>query len=260
MVRKPAGTDKQEIMFGSNQPRPGMPPPPSGKLLHGSHAHALQDYQMELMLKEQQNKKRLLMARQEQDNISGSHQQGRGVAPEPNMKFPDPNLAPPGMPPQFYPPSSHPGANFNSQQLTSPQMEAMRDGQIPWRLTPSPPSMPPKPPMMGGPMNPGYQARTQPKDTLRKVNGGRVESRMRPRGSWSLSRTTSFPLRSIERGSYERSDRSRLENLQNDLDIAKARRLPGTAINYTISEDDTISGRERSRRQLFALEVHVPHL
>jgi hypothetical protein len=215
--------DEQKIMFGSNQPRPGMPPPPSGKPLHGSHA--LQDYQMELMLKEQQNKKRLLMARQEQDNISGSHKQGRGVAPEPNMKFPDPS-----------------------------------DGQIPWRLTPSPPSMPPQPPMMGGPMNPGYQARTQPKDTLRKVNGGRVESRMRPRGSWSLSRTTSFPLRSIERGSYERSDRPRLENLQNDLDIAKARRLPGTAINYTISEDDTISGRERSRRQLFALEVHVPHL
>jgi hypothetical protein len=36
---------------------------------HGSHA--LQDYQMQLMLLEQQNKKRLMMARQEQDNISG---------------------------------------------------------------------------------------------------------------------------------------------------------------------------------------------
>lgn len=32
--------------------------------------HALQDYQMQLMLLEQQNKKRLLMARQEQDNIN----------------------------------------------------------------------------------------------------------------------------------------------------------------------------------------------
>src|SRR5271169_5367804 len=31
--------------------------------------HALQDYQMQLMLLEQQNKKRLMMARQEQDNI-----------------------------------------------------------------------------------------------------------------------------------------------------------------------------------------------
>ncbi|KAE9968223.1 hypothetical protein BLS_005970 [Venturia inaequalis] len=32
--------------------------------------HALQDYQMQLMLLEQQNKKRLLMARQEQDNVN----------------------------------------------------------------------------------------------------------------------------------------------------------------------------------------------
>jgi hypothetical protein len=36
---------------------------------HGNHA--LQDYQMQLMLLEQQNKRRLMMARQEQDNISG---------------------------------------------------------------------------------------------------------------------------------------------------------------------------------------------
>ena len=34
-------------------------------------SHALQDYQMQLMLLEQQNKKRLMMARQEQDNLSG---------------------------------------------------------------------------------------------------------------------------------------------------------------------------------------------
>lgn len=36
--------------------------------------HALQDYQMQLMLLEQQNKKRLLMARQEQDTLG--HQPG----------------------------------------------------------------------------------------------------------------------------------------------------------------------------------------
>ena len=42
--------------------------------------HALQDYQMQLMLLEQQNKKRLLMARQEQDNINhvpGTSQPGQ---------------------------------------------------------------------------------------------------------------------------------------------------------------------------------------
>ena len=40
--------------------------------------HALQDYQMQLMLLEQQNKKRLLMARQEQDSMSGQHPGGVG--------------------------------------------------------------------------------------------------------------------------------------------------------------------------------------
>ncbi len=34
--------------------------------------HALQDYQMQMMLLEQQNKKRMLMARQEQDTLSGA--------------------------------------------------------------------------------------------------------------------------------------------------------------------------------------------
>lgn len=42
----------------------GQPGAPGGN-------HALQDYQMQLMLLEQQNKKRLMMARQEQDNMSG---------------------------------------------------------------------------------------------------------------------------------------------------------------------------------------------
>src|SRR5690606_11762344 len=37
----------------------------------GSGNHALQDYQMQLMLLEQQNKKRLIMARQVQDNLQG---------------------------------------------------------------------------------------------------------------------------------------------------------------------------------------------
>lgn len=63
--------------------------------------HALQDYQMQLMLLEQQNKKRLLMARQEQDNMlchpevlpkanaqsasTMSPQGSRGGGPSPNL-------------------------------------------------------------------------------------------------------------------------------------------------------------------------------
>lgn len=50
--------------------------------------HALQDYQMQLMLLEQQNKKRLMMARQEQDNISR----------DPAMPG-QPGMQPPGLSP-----------------------------------------------------------------------------------------------------------------------------------------------------------------
>lgn len=53
--------------------------------------HALQDYQMQLMLLEQQNKKRLMMARQEQDNIT----RGDGAAPMPGQV----GMQPPGMSP-----------------------------------------------------------------------------------------------------------------------------------------------------------------
>jgi hypothetical protein len=47
----------------------GIRPGPNGAQAQGGSNHALQDYQMQLMLLEQQNKKRLMMARQEQDNI-----------------------------------------------------------------------------------------------------------------------------------------------------------------------------------------------
>jgi hypothetical protein len=109
------GLEGQDSIFAGNQPRPGMPPnagPPQGN-------HALQDYQMQLMLLEQQNKKRLLMARQEQDNITaGPHgqpviggpgysqamsPQGSRAGPSPNpseqMKRGTPKLNQPGLPP-----------------------------------------------------------------------------------------------------------------------------------------------------------------
>ncbi|WPH05033.1 transcriptional activator soma [Acrodontium crateriforme] len=59
--------------------------------------HALQDYQMQLMLLEQQNKKRLLMARQEQDNMgnvaSGVNGQpfAPGLSPSGRAGDPSPN-------------------------------------------------------------------------------------------------------------------------------------------------------------------------
>ena len=67
--------------------------------------HALQDYQMQMMLLEQQNKKRLLMARQEQDTMGQSSSQPsqqsllwsrqvldnrvQNTSPGPSMPFPD---------------------------------------------------------------------------------------------------------------------------------------------------------------------------
>jgi hypothetical protein len=57
-------------------PQNGVAPAPAasqqGQATNGGGNHALQDYQMQLMLLEQQNKKRLLMARQEQDSMSFS--------------------------------------------------------------------------------------------------------------------------------------------------------------------------------------------
>lgn len=55
----------------------GMRAGPGGAQAAGGSNHALQDYQMQLMLLEQQNKKRLMMARQEQDNIGGMPREGQ---------------------------------------------------------------------------------------------------------------------------------------------------------------------------------------
>ena len=74
--------------------------------------HALQDYQMQLMLLEQQNKKRLLMARQEQDNITRTD----GGPPMPGQ---------PGMQPSGMSPASRAEASPNpSDQMKRAQLGA----------------------------------------------------------------------------------------------------------------------------------------
>lgn len=100
--------------FPNGQPmRAGaMGPNPVGP--NGQGNHALQDYQMQLMLLEQQNKKRLLMARQEQDgpqvgfapNLSPSNSRG-GHSPGPGGEF-DCSL-----------PSFYAGSNKISQMLAA---------------------------------------------------------------------------------------------------------------------------------------------
>jgi hypothetical protein len=70
--------------------------PPTGQ---GGN-HALQDYQMQLMLLEQQNKKRLMMARQEQDSMTRANSQpvmpgqqplAPGMSPQGSRAGPSPN-------------------------------------------------------------------------------------------------------------------------------------------------------------------------
>lgn len=78
--------------------------------------HALQDYQMQLMLLEQQNKKRLLMARQEHDNVAHPHP-GSG----PNPQF---TMAPSMSPSQSR--AGGPSPNPNEMKRDGPKM-----GQVP---------------------------------------------------------------------------------------------------------------------------------
>ena len=139
------GLEGHQDMFAGNQSRPGGMPAAPGQNQQGNHA--LQDYQMQLMLLEQQNKKRLLMARQEQDNI-GPHQgnpgfpaamspQGSRAGPSPNpadqMKRGTPKLGQQGLPGSPMPEgimqqqrgSPAPNMNFPDPSLAPP-------GQLPF--------------------------------------------------------------------------------------------------------------------------------
>ena len=105
------GMDGQTGEFYAATGRNGQVPMPSGpngpgaaNQGNGNGNHALQDYQMQLMLLEQQNKKRLLMARQEQDSMAHP----AGVAP--NGQFP------PGMSPQGSQRGGDPSPNPNEMQ------------------------------------------------------------------------------------------------------------------------------------------------
>ncbi|KAI9719269.1 MAG: hypothetical protein M1812_003599 [Candelaria pacifica] len=93
--------------FYTGQPAPQMRGMQGGNGQGGNHA--LQDYQMQLMLLEQQNKKRLMMARQEQDL-----QQRPDGAPGPNGQA----AFPPGMSPQGSRSGQSPGPNDQMKRGT----------------------------------------------------------------------------------------------------------------------------------------------
>ncbi|KAK4040166.1 hypothetical protein C8A01DRAFT_15927 [Parachaetomium inaequale] len=90
----PQGPDGNSLaqFYNSNEMGPGnmRPGAPNGQPATSSN-HALQDYQMQLMLLEQQNKKRLMMARQEQD--IGTNNMPRGTSPPGGRSGASPNPA-----------------------------------------------------------------------------------------------------------------------------------------------------------------------
>ncbi|KAL8390175.1 hypothetical protein RB595_009332 [Gaeumannomyces hyphopodioides] len=118
----PGGPDSTAInayynagdMTGGSGMRPGAP---GGA---GGSNHALQDYQMQLMLLEQQNKKRLLMARQEQDG-SGTgmpRPDGPGIGPGGPGGPGGPPGAPNAQPFQgASPQGARPGASPNPNEM-----------------------------------------------------------------------------------------------------------------------------------------------
>ncbi|KAF2006603.1 hypothetical protein P154DRAFT_220332 [Amniculicola lignicola CBS 123094] len=144
------GLDGQHEVYTGNQPRPGMPAGGPGQQ-QGNHA--LQDYQMQLMLLEQQNKKRLLMARQEQDSIS--------TAPHGQ-----PSVGPPGFAPAMSPQGSRsgPSPNPNDQMKRgTPKLNQqglpgspMPDAAMQQRSSPAPGGFPIDPSQMPPGMPPQF--------------------------------------------------------------------------------------------------------
>lgn len=120
-----------DLYNGSGRMHNGMP------TQNGTSNHALQDYQMQLMLLEQQNKKRLLMARQEQDNMRPEGQPGQngmftGMSPQGSRSGPSPNpndQAKRGTPKMVQPGSPLPDGSMSQARGSPAVMNTF--GQIP---------------------------------------------------------------------------------------------------------------------------------
>jgi len=114
---------------GGGAMRAGMNP--------GTGSHALQDYQMQLMMLEQQNKKRLMMARAEQDNIAHhGDSQRRMEAGFPQSMSPGSRAAPSPQP-QGGPKMVGTPKMQNQVGPGSPLPEGQISGQVPQRNSPA---------------------------------------------------------------------------------------------------------------------------
>lgn len=112
----PNAADISSLYNANEFPAGGIRPGAPGNGQGGGSNHALQDYQMQLMLLEQQNKKRLMMARQEQDSM-GSMPRGDGPA------GPGGPGGPPGPNGQAFPDTSPQGPRAGASPNPSEQMK-----------------------------------------------------------------------------------------------------------------------------------------
>ena len=160
-------------------------------------SHALQDYQMQLMLLEQQNKKRLMMARQEQDQ--GQRQDGMpgmpqqfppGMSPQNSRNGPSPNpndqmrRGTPKMMQQGLPGSPMPGDGGIPQTRGSPAAMSFPNGTMPQ-------DVPPQFFQQNGPMGPNGMMMRPPSShpgfngvqMNQQMEALRAQGRM-PNGGW----------------------------------------------------------------------------
>ena len=134
----PPMPDGQGLLMGEYYNNNGQMPPvrPGMQTPGGQNGnHALQDYQMQLMMLEQQNKRRLIMARQEQDTMARADGQP-GIPGQP------------GLPPGTSPQDSRSGASPNPgeqmkrgtpkmPQTGLPGSPSAADGMAPGRGSPA---------------------------------------------------------------------------------------------------------------------------
>ena len=146
--------------------------------------HALQDYQMQLMLLEQQNKKRLLMARQEQDTIGGGRPDGMPV----------------GMPGQGFPPGMSPGSRGGPSPGPDRKGGTPKMNQVGLPGSPMPDAMRSSPAAMNfSQMNP---------DPYNQMNG----SGMRPPSSHPVFPNGQYPPQQIEAMARAQQAQPRMPN------------------------------------------------
>ncbi|KAH3907230.1 hypothetical protein HBI56_183640 [Parastagonospora nodorum] len=191
------GLEGQHDIFQGNGPRPGAIPANAPGAPQGNHA--LQDYQMQLMLLEQQNKKRLLMARQEQDNVSGpQHQGGVGAQGFPAAMSPQGNRPGPSPNPQDQMKRGTPKlGQMPGSPLPEGAMQPQRGSPAPnMNFDPSlaPPGMPPQfypqmahqqSPMMRPPSShPGaaFNGQQMTPQQMEAVRNGQMQQQ--PNGAW----------------------------------------------------------------------------